>query len=81
MPVFKAHLGKGRVSGRIVRVDRGESRSDADVRKNNVQIVRRHDSPDQRFDLCHFRFSDRDATTRWRFDINDEHAGIGTREK
>ncbi len=80
MTGIESDLDKRRVRAGIGRVNRGETRRDADVRDDDFQIFRRHNFADNLFHLLHQLVGEFDARAGRSFKIDDKLAGIGARK-
>ena len=79
--LLEADLDERRVHRRVSRVDRGKIRRGADVRNDHPQILRRNHLADQALHFGDFIFSDGQARSAGRFDIDHELPGIRARKE
>ena len=77
----KAGLNEGGVRSRVGSVDGGKIRGDADVGNDDLQFVLRDDLTDYVLDLLDVLLGELHARAGGRFEVDDELAGIGAREK
>src|ERR1051326_4866915 len=77
---LQAGLNESRVLGGIRRVHRRKARSDADVRYDDPQVLRRDFFVDDIFNFFDIVLGSFEARPGWRFKVDHELAGVSARK-
>ena len=79
--LLERHLHGGRVRAGVARVEGREARLHADVRDDQVEILRRDDAAHERLDPVDLRGGDFEAAAGRRLDVHHELACVRARKE